>query len=120
MTIFNLYIDISGRDHRNMTKLFAFVDEKQCRIIFEIIDNFLHDLYLHELIVNYSVHIERKEHDEIDDSLTADVVEVVRCNDCKYWETSWKTRTEFHYYCPMIDCITGCDFFCPYGERKDT
>lgn len=59
MTIFNLYIDISGRDHRYMTKLFSFVDEKQCRIIFEIIDNFLHDLYLHELIVNYSMHIEK-------------------------------------------------------------
>lgn len=64
MTIFYLYIDISGREHRNMTKLFTFVDEKHCRIIFEVLDSFLRDLYLHGLIVNYSMHIEKEEHDE--------------------------------------------------------
>lgn len=64
MTIWCLYINVSGRDHRYMTKLFTFVDEKQVRIIFEVIDSFLRDLYLHELIINYSMHIEKEEHDE--------------------------------------------------------
>ena len=64
MTIYFLYIDVSGREYRNMTKVFTFVDEKQCRIIFEVLDNFLHDLYLHELIVNYSIRIEEGEIDD--------------------------------------------------------
>ena len=45
----------------------------------------------------------------------ADVVEVVRCKDCKY-----------HYDCGVhfcnrlrMDCPDDSDFFCSYGERKD-
>ena len=51
---------------------------------------------------------------------TADVIEVVRCKDCKYWDTTWKTRADFHYYCPMIDSVTDGDFYCADGERRDT
>ena len=45
----------------------------------------------------------------------ADVVEVVRCEDCKY-----------HYDCGVhfcdrfgMDCPDDSDFFCAYGERKN-
>lgn len=52
----------------------------------------------------------------------ADVVEVVRCRDCKYGET---------YTCPitgleLLICRHGCvnravekDYFCSYGERSE-
>lgn len=55
---------------------------------------------------------------------TADVVEVVRCKDCKHWNCA-SNRTE-HMEC---DIFCGCygrgyatnpDDFCSYGERRDT
>ena len=46
----------------------------------------------------------------------ADVVEVVRCKDCEYWENG-KNRTP---YCCNIDGLNEPDAndFCSYGERK--
>ena len=56
----------------------------------------------------------------IDDTPTADVVEVVRCKDCKY---------AFHHPLGYIYChrdginayemVFRKDSFCSYGERKD-
>lgn len=51
---------------------------------------------------------------------TADVVEVVRCRDCRWCEvTNWDG--EILYGC---DCCGGMndvapDFYCSYGERRD-
>lgn len=44
---------------------------------------------------------------------SADVVEVVRCKDCK-----WVGRDE---HCPAIEVYTICgdNGYCSYGERKD-
>lgn len=54
---------------------------------------------------------------------TADVVEVVRCKDCKKW-TSQHTCDEFTAdRLPLrgkTTFITEPDDFCSYGERKDT
>lgn len=48
---------------------------------------------------------------ELYDILAADVVEVVRCKDCK-----WHDSVDG----PMRQCdITDDDDFCSYGERKD-
>ena len=56
---------------------------------------------------------------------TADVVEVVRCRDCKFATEYW--HGDFDCYCPhapwpsdeyAIPCKS--DDFCSYGERRDT
>lgn len=46
------------------------------------------------------------------------MVEVVRCKECRHWDTDWETHCGFHY-CPMIDGLTDVDFFCADGERRD-
>ena len=53
----------------------------------------------------------------IDRQPTADVVEVVRCKDCKYYVANYcardiKGRTNMFYM--------ESDDFCSYGERRDT
>ena len=50
----------------------------------------------------------------MDDIPTADVVEVVRCKDCKHWQDGG-----FSSYC-ICDGFTHSDDFCSYGERADT
>lgn len=44
---------------------------------------------------------------------TADVVEVVRCKDCKHWEDGWLG------YCTKCHTAMNYDNFCSYGERRD-
>ena len=63
----------------------------------------------------------------------ADVVEVVRCKDCKYQSRVWHEDKRFQdggYY--IVSCKRNCDpfvmhtvdgydnDFCSYGERADT
>ena len=50
---------------------------------------------------------------------TADVVEVVRCRDCKYWG-----GVTYGYVCRNFSGIdtkscTAADDFCSYGERRE-
>ena len=45
----------------------------------------------------------------IEDAPAADVVEVVRCKDCKHWDFGDCYRQE----------LTRPDDFCSYGERKE-
>jgi hypothetical protein len=47
----------------------------------------------------------------IDHVPTADVVEVVRCKDCKHY-----IAEDLH--CRKHFCIFGPDAYCSYGERK--
>lgn len=58
--------------------------------------------------------------------ISADVVEVVRCKDCKHWkDTSLDTVTEYHWgECrkPLGDyryCETAENDYCSYGERSE-
>lgn len=57
--------------------------------------------------------------DEIHDMPTADVVEVVRCKDCRYWQE----YQEGHYpneLCPWDkNETTDEDDYCSFGERKE-
>lgn len=46
---------------------------------------------------------------------TTDVVEVVRCKDCKHYAL----MCEVTGHCNWIDEITKPTDFCSYGERKD-
>ena len=59
----------------------------------------------------------------IDDTPAADVVEVVRCKDCKHIEMVIDLIGDYHCYCGNVDgkYITGVDFydFCSHGERKE-
>lgn len=44
--------------------------------------------------------------------------EIIYCENCEHWDTSWETVHGLHY-CPMIDLSTKKDFFCKDGiERK--
>ena len=56
---------------------------------------------------------------DIADFPTADVVEVVRCKDCRYWQDN----QEGHYpneLCPWDKGETpNEDDFCSFGERRD-
>ena len=52
----------------------------------------------------------------LDDEPTADVVEVVRCKDCKHW-LSYANECDF--LSPFPDRLaTGENDYCSYGERK--
>ena len=46
--------------------------------------------------------------------------EIIRCKDCKYWDTTWQNDYAPNYhYCPMIDGTRRNDFYCAYAERKE-
>ncbi len=53
--------------------------------------------------------------DDIDELPTADVVEVVRCKDCKHWEVrdGWDNCTFFDW---LMEDGNG---FCHFGERRE-
>lgn len=48
-----------------------------------------------------------------------DVVEVVRCKDCKHWDKTWTNdwAPDYHY-CPIIDGTRKGDFYCADAERR--
>ena len=68
---------------------------------------------------------------EIEYAPTADVAEVVRCKDCKFWTTmdngiSWHHQGRTDGECEklwQLHCaerhLTNKDHFCSYGERKE-
>lgn len=57
----------------------------------------------------------------IDDTSTADVVEVVRCKDCKHYLNSNEKciliDTRLHFY--ETDKTWTSDCFCSWGERRE-
>ena len=44
---------------------------------------------------------------------TADVVEVVWCEDCRYWENRFDVMV-----CNLTDGMKGASDYCSYGERR--
>lgn len=57
----------------------------------------------------------------LDRTPTADVVEVVRCKDCEFWQTDWIPNTGGDrgcHYCEMMDSFTEPLNYCGYAERK--
>lgn len=54
------------------------------------------------------------------DFLSADVVEVVRCKDCKHWQTENKPNSKSDYrLCEYYRGYKAPDGFCDLGERRD-
>lgn len=49
----------------------------------------------------------------------ADVVEVVRCKDCKHWQTDWNPSIPDRHYCAVMDSMMKADDFCSYGEKRE-
>lgn len=54
----------------------------------------------------------------------ADVVEVVRCKDCKYWKDSdgvYRRGFDAESKCPLnLKEVYEGTFYCGFGERADT
>lgn len=45
--------------------------------------------------------------------------EVIRCKDCKNWDTTWTNDFAPNYhYCPMVDGVRKSDFYCANAERR--
>lgn len=60
---------------------------------------------------------------ELERTPTADVVEVVRCEKCKYGDVSIFSRTkdgqeEIACYCNLKKVVTYVDSYCPSGKRR--
>lgn len=57
----------------------------------------------------------------IDDATTVDAVEVVRCRDCKHWDTeTWFCDNNSTFDIMGMEWnMFSEDDFCSYGERKD-
>ena len=54
---------------------------------------------------------------QLNHNAEASKMEIVHCEDCEHWDTSWETVYGLHY-CPMIDMSTEKNFFCKYGTEK--
>ena len=52
----------------------------------------------------------------IDSQPTADVVEVVRCKDCKHFRDRKLKLLDDIYECKLTGLVTELDNFCKYGE----
>lgn len=58
---------------------------------------------------------------ELEVKKRANMVEVVRCKDCVYWQTDWIPNTGGNrgcHYCEMMDSFTEPLNYCGYAERK--
>ncbi len=53
---------------------------------------------------------------------TIDAVPVVRCRECKNWETDWEPRgfdpKNPRYFCGVMDRYPDGDWYCAQGIRK--
>lgn len=57
-------------------------------------------------------------HEQVDSLPAADVVEVVRCKDCRYWQDN--NGGYPHPECRWIDDETpNADDYCSFGEREE-
>ena len=55
----------------------------------------------------------------VEDIKPADVVPVVRCRDCKHWQTDWNPSIPDRHYCAVMDSMMKADDFCSYGKRRE-
>ena len=49
------------------------------------------------------------------------MVEVVRCKDCKYWDIDWTPDKRYpnEHWCPYVDQPTESEFYCADGEEQE-
>lgn len=53
-----------------------------------------------------------------EDAIPAVQPEIVRCKDCKHWDTEWSVSESGAHYCPMVDGNRNSDFYCADAERR--
>ena len=52
-------------------------------------------------------------------SLPSAQPEIIRCGECKYWDTTWQNDwTPNYHYCPNVDGTRRNDFYCADAERR--
>lgn len=56
---------------------------------------------------------------EIVEATTVDVVEVVRCKDCKHWQDIGKGCTDHVRCCEIGFYMIGENGYCYFGERRE-
>lgn len=45
--------------------------------------------------------------------------EIIRCEDCEHWDTTWTNDySPDYHYCPIIDGVRKGDFYCADAERR--
>ena len=45
--------------------------------------------------------------------------EIIRCKDCKDWDTTWQNDWAKNYhYCPLVDGTRNGDWYCADAERR--
>lgn len=49
---------------------------------------------------------------------TIDAVEVVRCKDCKWWETYKGKPEQSEYNCYKLEVFTNGEFYCADGRSR--
>ena len=91
-----------------------YIDADKLKERLEIISVVADDLY--GMGINRG--IDRAE-TEIDMLPTADVVEVVRCSECKHFAIN-QVGMFCEKYTSIHDACRNPDDFCSYGERRDT
>ena len=72
----------------------------------------LYDLDEHDFVDNVFIEEELKRVPSIKP-------EIIRCKDCKDYQTDWKTRYANMHYCATMDSTMPEDGFCSYAERKN-
>ena len=79
-----------------------------------------------EFIEQYTPHLEgettlRCVKTALENVPTADVVEVVRCKDCKHGHRNGSGQLIGHYICEYDQngCLKSSAHFCSYGERSE-
>ena len=57
--------------------------------------------------------------EKVIDALPSAQPEIIRCKDCKNWDTTWTNDFSPNYhYCPMVDGVRKEDWFCADAERR--
>ena len=79
-----------------------------------------HELLSGAVCVNHPEYLMKDDALHVIDSIpAADVVEVVRCMECKF-RSSWMMNRNLRYICPESGMFpNGENDFCSYGERKE-
>lgn len=49
---------------------------------------------------------------------TAEPRTIIKCDECKYWDTEWIPAIGEGHYCPMMDHVMVGDEWCCYAERR--
>lgn len=80
------------------------------------------DKLIEEDPLNAEYHHTKKQVEEIKNGvqkLPSAQPEIIRCKDCKNWDTTWQNDWAKNYhYCPLIDGIRNGDWYCADAERR--